>query len=61
LLSQPTITKTTDKHARQLLTADELRRIGDREQVIITTNKRPLRTNRFWYEAAPQTAKVSGC
>ncbi|MBA3712385.1 MAG: type IV secretory system conjugative DNA transfer family protein [Pyrinomonadaceae bacterium] len=61
LLGTPTITKHIHKHARALLTADELRRIGDREQVVITTNQRPLRTGRFWYEAAPQTAQVSGC
>lgn len=61
LLSPPTITKTIDKHRRPLLTADELRRIGEREQVIITTNKRPLRTDRFWYGEEPRTAQAEGC
>lgn len=60
-LAQPTITRNIHKHARALLTADELRRIGEREQVVITTNRRPLRTNRFWYEAEPETAAVNGC
>lgn len=53
-------TKSVMKFARALLTPDELRRIGEREQIIITTNKRPLKTKRFWYEHPVRTAKVSG-
>jgi type IV secretion system protein VirD4 len=60
-LGKVTTTKSKDAHAKRLLTADELRRIGTREQVIITTNMRPMLTKRFWYTTEPRTAKVPRC
>ncbi|MBA3441953.1 MAG: hypothetical protein H0T92_19000 [Pyrinomonadaceae bacterium] len=35
-----------------VLTADGLRRIGDHEQVIITTNRRPVLMKGWWWTAA---------
>lgn len=46
----PTVTKSRTKVERPLLTPDEVRRLGRREQIIITTNRRPLRTERNWFE-----------
>ncbi|MGH9898337.1 MAG: type IV secretory system conjugative DNA transfer family protein [Pyrinomonadaceae bacterium] len=50
-------TTSVSKHARRLLTADEIRRIGEREQVTITTNRKPIYSKRFWYTAAPNPAR----
>ncbi len=47
---------SVSKHARRLLTADEIRRIGEREQIMITVNKRPVYSHRFWYTTDACTA-----
>lgn len=59
LLSGPvTRSISISKHARRLLTADEIRRISEREQIMITVNKRPVYSHRFWYTHSPCTAKA---
>lgn len=45
----PSVSKTMVKNARPLLTPDEVRRIKEREQIIVTTNRRPLLMERYWY------------
>jgi type IV secretory pathway TraG/TraD family ATPase VirD4 len=56
-LGRRTTTRSKAVHQRPLLTADEIRRIGDRQQVFISTNKKPLLMDRFWYSAQPATAR----
>jgi type IV secretion system protein VirD4 len=45
------VTKSTgvDKHARPLMTPDELRRLGDEEIILISTNLRPVRMKRLFF------------
>jgi type IV secretory pathway TraG/TraD family ATPase VirD4 len=38
------------KHARRLMTADEVRRIDDSVAVIISTNKKPFLKTAYWYD-----------
>ncbi len=40
------------------MTDDEVRRLGKREQIIITTNRRALRSQRFWYEESGNGRKM---
>ncbi len=42
--------------ARRLLTADEVRRIGQAETLLIVGNRRPIRAGRWWWREAPCTA-----
>lgn len=42
--------------ARRLLTADEVRRIGQEETLIIVGNRRPIRAGRWWWREPPCTA-----
>jgi type IV secretion system protein VirD4 len=60
-LGERTITETGEdgrqiKTQRRLLFADEIRQIGKYEQLIITSNKKPLRTKRFHYNE-PKTER----
>ncbi|MGH2364373.1 MAG: type IV secretory system conjugative DNA transfer family protein [Chloroflexota bacterium] len=41
---------------RRLLTADEARRIGQDEALIIVTNRRPIRSKRYFWKEPPKTA-----
>jgi type IV secretion system protein VirD4 len=45
------VTKSTgvDKHARPLMTADELRRLEDEEIILLSTNLRPVRMKRLFF------------
>ena len=52
---------SVQKHARRLLTADEVRRIGDHEQVMITTNRRPVLMRGWWWNAAACEARAGEC
>lgn len=47
----PSETVSVHSHARRLLTADEVRRIGDHQQVMITTNRRPVLMKGWWWTA----------
>ena len=47
-----------DEHGRRLLTADEVRRIGADESLAIVGNRRPMRLEKTFYDANPQTAKT---
>ncbi len=51
------VTKTTGtkEHSRQLMTADELRRLGDNEIILLSTNLRPVRMRRLFF-TRPATA-----
>ncbi len=54
----PTVTKSRSRVARPLMTDDEVRRLGAREQIIITTNRLPLRTARYWFEEQACSRKM---
>ena len=43
------VSDTAQQHARALLSADEIRRIGTQETVVITGNRRPLRIEKTFY------------
>ncbi len=57
----PSETTGQAKHARAVLTADELRRLGDHEQVMITTNRRPVLMRGWWWTAAKCEAAAGVC
>jgi type IV secretion system protein VirD4 len=57
----PSETTGQAKHARAVLTADELRRLGDHEQVMITTNRRPVLMRGWWWTAAKCEAEAGKC
>ncbi len=57
----PSETTSQAKHARAVLTADELRRLGDHEQVMITTNRRPVLMRGWWWTAAKCEARAGEC
>jgi hypothetical protein len=57
----PSETTGQAKHARAVLTADELRRLGDHEQVMITTNRRPVLMRGWWWTAARCEAEAGVC
>jgi type IV secretion system protein VirD4 len=46
-------TRTPIKTQRRLLYADEIRQIDSSQQIIITSNKRPMLTTRFFYTDEP--------
>jgi type IV secretion system protein VirD4 len=45
---------------RPLLTADEVRRIGEDELVVLVSNRRPARVRKQWWTAEPSTAPHGG-
>ena len=47
------------EHARPLLTADEVRRIGEMQALVITGNRRPVLIQKRHYAATPHTAETS--
>ena len=52
-----TVTSHSEQHfQRRLLTADEVRRIGDHEMLILVSNLRPIRARREFWDRAPVTA-----
>jgi type IV secretory pathway TraG/TraD family ATPase VirD4 len=51
---------TTQEHARALLTADEVRRIGTDEALVITGNRKPLLVRKYRYTLPPQPGAASG-
>jgi type IV secretory pathway TraG/TraD family ATPase VirD4 len=53
--------QTEANTSRSLLFADEVRTIGDDEQIIIALNKLPIRTDRFWYSYKGKRAKARSC
>jgi type IV secretion system protein VirD4 len=57
----PNETKSEAKHARAVLTADEVRRIGNQEQLMITTNRRPVRMNGWWWTTEKCEATAGAC
>jgi type IV secretory pathway TraG/TraD family ATPase VirD4 len=44
---------------RRLMTADEVRRIGDDEALLIIANYKPIRARRAFWDEAPNTAPAS--
>jgi type IV secretion system protein VirD4 len=52
-------TDSSGEHKRALLTADEVRRIGTDEAIVITGNRRPLLLPKFFYDAPPNPAATS--
>lgn len=48
---------TEVEHARRLLTADEVRRIGQNEQLVISTNRRPMWLTKFFFDTPPNSAQ----
>ncbi|HLY68002.1 MAG TPA: type IV secretory system conjugative DNA transfer family protein [Chloroflexota bacterium] len=50
-------TTFSEQHVkRALLTADEVRRIGDNETLLIVSNYRPIRAGRWWWKGDPKPA-----
>ena len=47
------------EHRRQLLTADEVMRIGENEAIARTSNKYPMRIYKGYYNEQPRTAPVT--
>jgi type IV secretion system protein VirD4 len=45
---------------RPLLTADEVRRIGNDELVVLVSNRRPAKVRKQWHTAGPRTADHGG-
>ncbi len=43
-----------------LMTADEVRRLGNDELLVLVGNRRPARVKKQWWTAAPVTAQHSG-
>jgi len=43
---------TTQEHSRWLMTPDEIRRLGDRELLVITGNRRPMKIEKTRYTAS---------
>ena len=46
------------KHARRLMTADEVRRINDSDAVIISTNKKPFLKTAYWFDTEIEPRQV---
>jgi type IV secretory pathway TraG/TraD family ATPase VirD4 len=44
--------------ARRLLTADEVRRLGQDELLIVSGNRKPVRTGRWFWDRPPQPARA---
>ena len=53
------VTDTVQDHARPLLTADEVRRIGSGEALAIIGNRRPVLLDKFVYTLAARSAKTT--
>ena len=53
------VSVSDQEHARLLLTADEVRRIGEEQALVITGNRRPLLINKSWYHNLPNPQKGS--
>ena len=53
------ITEQIVKTGRELMTADELRRLDDYEQIVIIANKLPIRSRRYWFTAKGKQAKAN--
>ncbi|MFY9221552.1 MAG: type IV secretory system conjugative DNA transfer family protein, partial [Blastocatellia bacterium] len=51
------ISEQTVKTGRDLMTADEVRRLGDYEQIIIIANKLPIHSNRYWFTVKGKSTK----
>lgn len=58
-LVSATTSDTTMEHARPLMTADEVRRIGSDKALVITGNRRPMLLERINYAKAPKMALAS--
>lgn len=58
-LVSTTTSDTTMEHARPLLTADEVRRIGSDKALVIAGNRRPLLLDRIVYTEAPKMASTT--
>jgi type IV secretion system protein VirD4 len=54
----PSYGTSKDEHSRRLLTADEVRRIGHDEAIVITSNLRPMRLKKLFYDE-PATAAIA--
>jgi type IV secretion system protein VirD4 len=50
-------TRAVAKHARRLLTADEVRRLGTKEIILISTNLRPVRMKKLEFNPPPKALK----
>jgi len=51
----------SEQHVRRsLLTADEVRRIGNDELVLLVSNRHPARLRKQWWTARPRTAETTG-
>jgi type IV secretory pathway TraG/TraD family ATPase VirD4 len=48
-LLESSITTSHNESGRDLLTPDEVRQIGEREILVVSTNRRPMRLN-AWFE-----------
>lgn len=46
------------EHARRLLTPDEVRRIGEKDALVITGNRRPFLLQKYWYHANAQAPQM---
>ena len=54
--SSTTVSK--QKHARRLMTADEVRRIEDFAAVVISTNKKPFIKTAYWYDIEAEPHQI---
>jgi type IV secretion system protein VirD4 len=50
------VQETTTEHARPLLTADEIRRLGTQEALVIAGNHRPMVLSKYFYRRPPVMA-----
>ncbi|KAF0250041.1 MAG: hypothetical protein FD167_552 [bacterium] len=53
------ISEQTVKTARDLMTPDEVRRLGDFEQIVVIANKLPIRSRRYWFTQDGKSTKVN--
>ena len=51
-----TTSDTLQEHGRLLLTADEVRRLSEREMLVITGNTKPMLVQKIRYDTPPRTA-----
>lgn len=55
-LFSSSVSDSVQEHARRLLTADEVRRLGSGQALVITGNRRPIVLDKFVYDLAPKAA-----
>lgn len=58
-LFSSSVSDSVQEHARRLLTADEVRRLGSGQSLVITGNRKPMLLDKLFYAMPPNTASTT--